>query len=402
MPRAPAALLQTVDDSGLPDRYTRTPDVTRRTLERALSTAIDSIDENLDEFNDQFPGPSSEGLVYSATDNTDGWTTSFWTGLCWLAYEVTGERRFRDAAQAQLATFERRLDCGEVTTHDLGFLYTLSAIAGYRLTEIEQYRSAALTAADLLVERFWDAPGLIQAWGDHASPEDSWERGRMIVDSMMNLPLLFWASEVTGDSMYASIAERHARTNAQYIVRSDGSTFHTFKCDVETGAPLGGETAQGYDADSCWSRGQTWAIYGYALAADYADEGAYAQLSAKLANYYLSHVEADHVPRWDFDAPADQSYRDTSAAAIAACGLDELAHRLPLADTRARGYENAAIATLGSLGEQYSTDRSESNGLLTQGAYDPTDGDYDECCIWGDYFYVEGLVRATEHWSRYW
>ncbi|WP_424005386.1 glycoside hydrolase family 88 protein (plasmid) [Haloarcula salina] len=402
MPSSPAALLRTVDDSGLPERYTRRPDVARSDLERALSTAIDRIGENLEAFYDQFPGPSSEGLVYEPTDNTEGWTTAFWTGLCWLAYEVTGERRFRDAAQAQLATFERRLESGEVETHDLGFLYTLSAIAGYQVTETERYRSAALTAADHLADRFWDAPGLIQAWGDIDSPEDSWERGRMIVDSMMNLPLLFWASEATGDSAYASIAERHARTTARHLVRSDGSTFHTFKCDVESGAPLGGETAQGYDADSCWSRGQTWAIYGYALAADYADEGAYANLSARLANYYLSNVEADHVPLWDFDAPADQTYRDTSAAAIAACGLGELAQQLPLADARARGYENAAIATLGSLAERYSTDRSESNGLLSDGAYDPTDGDYDECCIWGDYFYVEGLVRATEHWSRYW
>ncbi|WP_148414732.1 glycoside hydrolase family 88 protein [Haloferax sp. KTX1] len=402
MARKPAALLRRIDDTGLPDRYATRPDVAQGDIERALSVAIDRIDENLDEFYDRFPGPSSENLVYSPTDNMDGWTTAFWTGLCWLAYEVTGDRTFRDAAETQLATFERRLTAGDVKTHDLGFLYTLSAIAGYRLTDLERYRSAALTAADHLVARFWDSPGLIQAWGDPEEPEDSWERGRMIVDSMMNLPLLFWASEETGDPTYASVAETHARTNAQHVVRDDGSTFHTFKCDVESGSPLGGETAQGYDADSCWSRGQTWAVYGYALAAEYTDEAAYAQLSAKLANYYLSNVEADHVPRWDFDAPDEQNYRDTSAAAIAACGLDELATRLPLADTRARRYENASLAILRSLTENYTTDGNRSNGLLTDGAYDPTEGDYNECCIWGDYFYVEGLVRATQQWSRYW
>ncbi|CQR52441.1 MULTISPECIES: glycoside hydrolase family 88 protein [Haloferax] len=402
MARKPAALLRRIDDTGLPDRYATRPDVAQSDIERALSVAIDRIDENLDEFYDRFPGPSSENLVYSPSDNMDGWTTSFWTGLCWLAYEATGDRTFRDAAEAQLATFERRLTAGDVKTHDLGFLYTLSAIAGYRLTDLERYRSAALTAADHLVARFWDSPGLIQAWGDPEEPEDSWERGRMIVDSMMNLPLLFWASEETGDPTYASVAETHARTNAQHVVRDDGSTFHTFKCDVESGSPLGGETAQGYDAGSCWSRGQTWAIYGYALAAEYTDEAAYAQLSAKLANYYLSNVEADHVPRWDFDAPDEQNYRDTSAAAIAACGLDELATRLPLADTRARRYENASLAILRSLTENYTTDGNRSNGLLTDGAYDPTEGDYNECCIWGDYFYVEGLVRATQQWSRYW
>lgn len=403
MPRTPDALLADTAEGEIPVRYAEAPDVDRLRLERALSDAVARIGDSLDEFYDRFPSASSDDLVYTPTHNMDGWTTSFWTGLCWLAYEVTGERRFRAAAEAQLATFERRLEAGEVATHDLGFLYTLSAVAGHRLTGNERYRSAALTAADLLVDRFWDAPGLIQAWGDlEAEDEDAWERGRMIVDTMMNLPLLFWASEVTGDPTYRSVAETHARTNAEHVVREDGSTFHTFECDVETGAPIGGETAQGYEDESCWSRGQTWAIYGYALAADYTSDGQYAQLAARLANYYLSHVEDDHVPRWDFDAPADKDFRDTSAAAIAVCGLDELARQLPLADPRARKYRNAALETLGSLATNYTTDGLDSNGLLTDGAYHPTEDDYDECCIWGDYFYVEGLVRATEQWSRYW
>jgi unsaturated chondroitin disaccharide hydrolase len=402
MPRTPTTLVTDIADQELPDRYVEQPSRDHEELNRALVVAIDRIDASLNEFYDRFPEPSSDDLVYASTDNMDGWTTSFWTGLCWLAYEVTGANRFREAAEVQLETFERRLEAGEVQTHDLGFLYTLSAVAGHRLTDNERYRSVALTAADLLVDRFWESPGLIQAWGDHETTENTWERGRMIVDTMMNLPLLFWASDVTDDPQYTSIAETHARTNADHIVRADGSTYHTFKCDVESGDPVGGETAQGYETSSCWSRGQTWAIYGYALTADYANEGAYAELSARLANYYLSHVKDDHVPLWDFDAPAGQDMRDSSAAAIAACGLDELATQLPLADDRVRGYENAALKTLGSLTENYTTDELDSNGILTGGAYDPSDGDYDECCIWGDYFYVEGLVRATKHWSRYW
>ena len=401
MPRSPDALVSAVQDRGLPDRYRERPPVDRPELTDALSRAIERIDENREAFYDRFPGPSSDDLVYRSTDNLDGWTTSFWTGQCWLASEVTGADRFRDAAETQLATFQRRLDEGDVETHDLGFLYTLSAVAGYRVTGNDRYRAIALTAADALAERFWDAPGLIQAWGSVEDGADSWERGRMIVDTMMNLPLLFWASDATGDPRYASVAETHARTNAEHVVRADGSTYHTFECDVETGAPLGGETAQGYDADSCWARGQAWAIYGYAIAADYADEGAYAELSAALADYYLDRVEDDHVPRWDFDEPTGEDVRDTSAAAIAACGLDELARQLPAADERVPGYRNAALATLGSLADGYAAG-ADSNGLVTEAAYDRTDGDYDECCVWGDYFYVEGLVRATEHWSRYW
>lgn len=402
MARSPQAVVRAVTAPETPDRYTGPIDIDRGPLDRALAVAVDRIGENLDQFYDRFPTPSSTDLVYEATDNKDGWTTAFWTGLCWLAYEATGERRFKNAAEAQLETFIRRLDTGSVETHDLGFLYTLSAVAGHRLTGNERYRTAAITAADLLIERFWEAPGLIQAWDSLEAEGDSSNRGRMIVDTMMNLPLLFWASAETGEPRYGAIAETHARTNADTIVRSDGSTFHTFKCDVERGVPIGGKTVQGYDDSSCWARGQTWAIYGYAVASDYTDEGAYAQLSAKLTNYYLSHVQDDHIPRWDFDAPAEPDIRDSSAAAIAACGLDELSRRLPFADERKEAYRNAAFLTLESLAENYSTAGRDSNGLLTAGAYHPSAGDYDECCLWGDYFYVEGLLRATHHWSRYW
>ncbi|WP_044951418.1 glycoside hydrolase family 88 protein [Halorhabdus tiamatea] len=403
MPRAPSVLAATVTDEGVPERYAERPAIEHADLETRLADAVDRIDDNVDQFYDRFPAPSSTDLVYQPTDNADGWTTSFWTGQCWLAHEVTGRERFRDAAETQLRTFDRRLESGNVLTHDLGFLYTLSAVAGHKVTGKDRYREMAVTAADYLADRFWDAPGLIQAWGDPDRPEDDeWVHGRMIVDTMMNLPLLFWASEITGNDAYAAIAETHARTNAEHIVRPDGSTFHTFQCDVASGEPLGGETHQGYADDSCWARGQAWAIYGYALVAEYADEPAYAELSAKLANYYLHRVEADHVPRWDFDAPDDDEVRDTSAAAIAACGLIELASVLPVADERADRYRNAALEMLDSLGAHYAADPGRSNGLLTDAAYARGDGDYNECCVWGDYFYVEGLVRATESWRRYW
>ena len=400
MSRSPQALAAAVSEPALPDRYFDQPERSQEQLEQALTAAIERIGENLDRYYDRFPTASSDDLVYGSTDNTDGWTTAFWTGLCWLAYDVTGQRRFRDAAEAQLETFAHRLDDGLVETHDLGFLYTLSAVAGYRLIDEERYRSIALRGADLLTDRYWQTPGLLQAWGS-MDDEDDENRGRMIVDTMMNLPLLFWASEVTDDPRYRAIAASHARTNAAHVVRPDASTFHTFRCDVEDGTALGGETAQGYDDDSCWSRGQTWAIYGYAVAADYLDTGAYAGLSAKVANYYLSHVEDDHVPLWDFDAPTDPAIRDSSAAAVAACGLDELSRQLPSGDERVPAYRNASLATLASLTEHYTAGEA-SNGLLTDGAYHPSDGDYGECCIWGDYFYVEALVRATEHHDRFW
>ncbi|GAB7021347.1 glycoside hydrolase family 88 protein [Halostagnicola bangensis] len=403
MTRNSSAPIADVSDPGVPSRYDGCRSAPESTFRGALIDALDGIDSNLTTFHDRFPTASSDDLVYPSTDNSKGWTSGFWTGQCWLAYEVTGDERYRNAAQTQLETFDRRLEDGDVETHDLGFLYTLSAVPGYRLTGKFEYRELAVAAAELLADRYWDDLGLIQAWGPlDASAPDEWVQGRIIADTMMNLPLLFWASGVTDEQRYATIADAHARTNVRHIVRDDASTAHTFKSDIESGAPLGVETHQGYADDSCWARGQAWQLYGYAIAATYTGESAYAELASKLANYYLERVEADHVPQWDFDAPADDGVRDSSAAAIAACGLDELSRILPSADDRTRQYRNAALETLESLAGNYTTDPDDSNGLLMEGAYHRTDDDFDECCLWGDYFYVEGLVRATEQWERYW
>ncbi|WP_330633092.1 glycoside hydrolase family 88 protein [Halocatena halophila] len=401
MDRLPRAVAAAVSDQGVPSRYSTPVAVDRRRLEEARSTAVETIDSNLEGYCDRFPTPSSTEYRYGTVPNTNGWTQGFWTGLCWLAYEITGTERFRRSAQAQLETFDRRLESGAIATHDLGFLYTLSAVAGHQLTGTPAYRSTALSAANLLCDRFLPAPGMIQAWDSMDDPRNPDNQGRMIADTMMNLPLLYWASETTGNDDYQRIADTHARTNAATIVRADGSTFHTFDFDVASGEPLMGGTHQGHATESCWSRGQAWQLYGYAIAAAHTGQEAYTTLACKLANYYLDALPEDHVPHWDFDAPAEPGIRDSSAAAIAVCGLDTLSRVLALASEQQTAYRNAALATLDSLAASYTTPAT-SNGLLTDGAYNTPEDDYDECTIWGDYFFVEGLCRATKTHRPFW
>jgi unsaturated chondroitin disaccharide hydrolase len=161
------------------------------------------------------------------------WTEGFWTGLLWLAWEVTGEEKYRRVAEGFLDNFEERLDKQiKVDTHDLGFLYLLSCVNSWRLTGNTRARALALRAADLLYRRFNSTAGVIQAWGDLNDPA---RQGRMIIDCNLNVPLLFWAANETGNTDWRDAATRHLAQAARYLVREDASTFHTFYMDISNG-----------------------------------------------------------------------------------------------------------------------------------------------------------------------
>ncbi len=322
--------------------------------------------------------------------------------MLWLAYELTGDEKYRRVAEIHLESFKERFEKKiRIDTHDLGFLYTLSCVASYKLTKNQFAKDLALRAAEYLSGRFHEKPGIIQAWGTLDDPN---QRGRMIIDCMMNLPLLYWASKLTGNKRYYDIAYSHAVQTGKYIVREDASTYHTFYMDVETGAPKYGKTHQGYSDDSCWARGQAWAIYGFVLSYLYTDDWNFVELSKKLANYFLNRLPDDFVPYWDLIFTDGNEERDSSAAAIALCGFLELIRHLPLTDEYLEYYINAAKNIVYSLTENYSTKELEySNGILLHGVYSkPGNNGVDECCIWGDYFYFEALVRLVKDWKPYW
>lgn len=395
--------MKKIKDEGIlrPGRYEDPPVITRDFLERAIQFVLSGMDRNLDAFTHKFPSPASKNNVYQAFDNTD-WTSSFWTGMLWLAYEITGDDRYRRVAEIQLDSYKKRIErkiC--VDTHDLGFLYSLSCVAAYKLTGNTEARHTALKAAELLAGRYFDRAEIIQAWGDLRDPE---QRGRMIIDCCMNLPLLYWSSRETGDARFHEIAHSHAKKAAEYIVREDASTFHTFYMDVETGEPQYGKTHQGYSDESCWSRGQAWGIYGFPLSYVYTGDWSLIELSKKLANYYINRLPEDYICYWDLIFTGGEEKKDSSAAAIAACGLLELSKHLPLSEGYKRSYENAALKILKSLSENYTlANHAGSNGILLHAVYSRPGGcGIDECCIWGDYFYFEGLVRIFKDWKLYW
>lgn len=365
-------------------------------FERAADFVLKRIDANLETFGPcAYPAPSSVDGVYPAIANFE-WTSGFWSGMLWLAYELTGDEKYRQAAESQLPDYRARLD-GRIgtDTHDLGFLYSLSAVNEYRITGNPKAREAGLIAAELLSSRYLPQAGIVQAWGNLNDPA---ERGRMIIDCLMNLPLLYWASEQTGDPRYADQARSHVRQSARYLARPDRTTYHTYYMNAETGEPKYGTTHQGYADDSCWARGQAWGIYGFMLSYRYTHEADLMELSKTLAEYFAERTPSDGVVYWDLVfLTGNAQERDSSASAVAACGLLELAAQLPPGEERQQA-ERQALSILTALDAGYTTrNMPGSNGVLKHGVYNKPRGiGIDACTIWGDYYYFEALVRVLK------
>lgn len=369
-------------------------------LNQALDYVKEKTDENLPVFHDTFPAPNSENLIYPQWENIE-WTPGFYTGMLWLLYEDTKEQKYLDALEPLLATFQKRLE-EDITleTHDIGFLYSLSTLAGYKVLGDEQYLSISLRAADRLMDRYHPKARIIQAWGNLKDPN---QRGRMIIDCLMNLSLLYDISSITGSRIYCEAALSHAKQAKAYLVREDFSTYHTFYMDVDTGEPIKGTTAQGYSDQSAWARGQAWGVYGFALSYAHTKDLSFLETAMKIADYYLERLPEDLVPYWDLYFQNGDQYRDSSAACILACGLLEIGKHLPLADPKKKTYEETAVRIVRSLAENYTTKGEHSNGILKHAVYSiPHNNGVDECCIWGDYFYLEALIRLSRPWNMYW
>lgn len=384
-------------------KFTGATELTEEKLSIALAEAVKKIDKGIADFADSFPSEASVNNVYTKVDNTGGWGQGFWTGILWIAYELTGDEKYRRAAERHIPSYLKRIrERIDVDHHDMGFLYVPSCVAAYRLTGNEMAKEAALLAADNLIHRYHGTGEFIQAWG----PLDSSEHYRLIIDCLLNIPLLYWATEVTQDDTYADTAYRHYKSTAANILRSDGSTYHTFYFDYDTGAPLQGVTHQGAADDSSWARGQAWGVYGFMLTYAYKRNPDAIERTKAATNYFLNRLPEDYVPYWDLIFTSGSEERDSSSGAIAACGLLECANALSAGDDYKELYENAARHMVNGLIDGYLTKNvSESNGLLLHAVYAKPQGfGVDECNIWGDYFYMEALARLIkgESFHGYW
>lgn len=387
------------------------PVISKEEIEQALEFSKKQVVLNLPQFTYKFQKAYSENGFYQPIEN-DYWTTGFWTGEIWLAYEWAKENedaavdKLKEAALIQVESFLHRIDNKiEVDHHDMGFLYSPSCVAAYKLTGSEMAKEAAIKAADQLITRYHPVGEFIQAWGAMDAPENY----RLIIDCLLNLPLLYWASEETGDEKYREIAEKHIHTAVKNVIREDFSTWHTFFFDMETGKPDHGATCQGYRDGSAWARGQAWGIYGCALAYKYTKREEYIELFRGVTEYFMRHLPKDMVPFWDLEfTDGDEQPRDSSSASIAACGMLEMIKNMDEADGEI--YKTYACQMVKSIYDHYAVkDSAQSNGLVLHSTYSNhspynTCNHYgvDECNSWGDYFYMEALTRLHKDWKLYW
>ncbi len=381
-------------------------------IKNAMDFALKQIVENLKEFTYSFKRAFSKNGFYDATENVN-WTTGFWTGQIWLAWEMARKMEMekeanslRLAGEIQIDSFLDRINRKrEVDHHDMGFLYSPSCVAGYKLIGSEKGKKAAIKAAEQLVSRFHPIGEFIQAWG----PMDQPENYRFIIDCLLNLPLLYWASKETGNEKYQEIAEKHIHTAIANVIREDYSTWHTFFMNMETGEPDHGATCQGYRDGSAWARGQAWGVYGTALAYRYTKRAEYIEDFKHVTGYFLEHLPCDLVPYWDLEfQEGSKEPKDSSSASIAACGMLEMAKYMERKD--AIYYRELAGKIMKSIVDHYTVKTlDESNGLVLHSTYSKkspyntcTPEGVDECNIWGDYFYMEALTRLEGEWNPYW
>lgn len=377
--------------------------IPKEKLEMAVKQAVSKIDIAIDDFAGRFPSPASTNNIYRPINNDNGWGNGFWTGILWHAYELTGNEKYKRTALSHIPSFTKRItEKLGVDHHDMGFLYTPSCVAAYKLTGNDEAKRTALMAADHLITRFHEKAGFIQAWGSVNEPDSF----RLIIDCLLNIPLLYWASEVTGDEKYESIAYTHFKTTAEVCCRADASTYHTYYFDPESGSPLKGVTHQGASDSSAWARGQAWGIYGPMLTYIYKKDEKCLSLFRATANYFLNNLPSDMVPYWDLSfSDGSPEPRDSSSAAIAAAGMLEAVKHLDKNSDEHSVYWGAANKMINSLIDSYTTENiPESNGLLLHAVYSKPHGKgVDEMNIWGDYFYMECLHRLLDPDMRlYW
>lgn len=333
------------------------------------------------------------------------WVVGFLAAQYWLALTLTGDQAFLNAARARRAVMRGILRYRDAQDHDLGFQFSLTCVADYLLTADREAREMALVAAELLLSRYRTEGCYLQAWNPrsvHGESKPAFANGRIIADTMQNLALLFWAHRETGRNDFREAADNHARTTMTHLVRDDARSYHTFLFDPATGAPLRGETHQGYAHDSCWSRGQAWLIHGFAQSALATGEADYLDTAVKLAHKARELMADDDVPVWDFAVPDPKNdRRDSSAGAIMAAGVYIIADLSDSGDAAQwRSFGDKLVG--GLLRSCDLTQQAGALGLLAHGASHVNAGFSDNMLPYGDYYFMEALMRSLGHRDFFW
>lgn len=343
---------------------------------------------------DLFPASwNTDGTI--KTNSARGWISGFFPANIWFLYEYTRDPKWLDMARRRTTPLDtlRRY----TKTHDLGFMVGCPCAAAYRLTGEKAYRQLLIDASDALLTRFSPAVGLIRSWDNKNGDPNPY---RVIIDNMMNLEMLFTVSKLTGDKRYYDIAVCHADNTLKNHFRPDNSCFHIVCYDAGTGRVTGQRGGQGYSAASAWSRGQSWALYGFTMCYRETGDPRYLDRAVKCAEYFINHprLPEDLVPYWDYDAPGiPDEPRDASAAAITASALLELAQYAPGKEKSYYGTARKILTSLAS--DRYLIPAGKKCGFLIDHSVGskPSGSQVNVPIIYGDYYFLEALLRLKNY-----
>lgn len=338
--------------------------------------------------------------LFPQSINTDGslkklrsewWCSGFFGGALWYLSEYTNDTSIRSAANAWTEALDK--EQYNKTTHDLGFMLYCSFGNGYRLTKNAAYKAVLLNGAESLSSRFNPNVGLIKSWDGFKG-----YKYPVIIDNMMNLEFLFWASKVSGNKKYYNICVSHADKTLKNHFRPDNSSYHVI-CYDSVGNVIAKKTAQGFADSSAWARGQTWGLYGYTVMYRETKDKKYLEQAIKIANFYIHHANLpkDKIPYWDFNSPfIPNDARDASAAAIAASGLLELSTYVN--KELSKIYFSFAEDVLQSLSsDTYFAAEGNQHFLLKHSTGNkPANSEVDTAIIYADYYYLEALIRYSK------
>jgi len=334
-----------------------------------------------------FPRFTNADGMWETTDSS-AWSSGFFAGCLWLMYEYTSDDEWKRLAESWTAAMEREKTAGG--NHNLGFKMMPGFGHGFRLTGSEHYREVLIESARTLAGRFNDTVGLIKA-----NEMEQWKYPVM-VDTMVNIELLFRAAEYGGDPAWADMAETHALNTFRHHVRGDGGTVQVVDFDPATGEVIAHDTLCGLSGDSAWARGQGQAIYGFTAAYRCTKNPELLKAAETVADFFIDNLPADYIPYWDFSDPAiPNTIRDASAAAVAVDGLIELGS-LSVDPAKKKRYSEAAVNILTSLcSDGYLIGGTDSRGIVGHATWKkPSDPQADTSLIWGDYNFIEALMRC--------
>jgi len=364
-----------------------------------LTKAENKISYTFDKIETLFPYTTKNGKYESSVfelpiDDICWWTNGFYPGIMWLMYLHTKDVKYKNKAIECEVALDAAFDDYYRLHHDVGFMWLTSAVANYRINKDENAGKRGLRAADMLAARYNMVAEYIRAWGFGEVA-----KGHAIIDCMMNIPLLYWASEQSGDPRYKYIAEHHANTTIKNHIRDDYSVNHIVIFDQDTGEIISKPKGQGYAEGSSWSRGQAWALYGFILSYIHTQNEKYLHVAKNVAHYFISNICDEYVAKCDFRSPAEPVIYDSTAGVIAACGLIEIAKAV--SEYEKPLYLNTAMKILKATEQKFCNWDVSEQSILQMGTESYAAGRHIPI-LYGDYYFIEALMKLNGNNLLFW